>query len=220
MEFLKENNFEDITVLFEKATETEPKRWFVEGVFTQADIVNKNLRIYPESVMDESMEKYIFEYVTQHRAVGELNHPDGLEINPERISHKIVSIDKAGKNYSGRAKISNTPLGKIVQGLLEDEIRLGVSSRAGGTTRKRSNGITEVQSPLTMRCIDIVFHPSAPDGIVKGIMEGANFISTIQEADQEFINSLREELDTDKAYKLQEARLQAFQKFMEKIIKG
>jgi hypothetical protein len=157
----------------------------IEGIFLQQEIVNKNKRKYTRQIMEPEVNRYVNEMVVKNRAVGELGHPDGPTVNPERISHKIISLVKDGDNYIGKARISNSPFGKIVQNFLEEEIVFGVSSRAVGTLR-RINGIDLVQPDFRLAtAADIVMDPSAPDAFVRGVMENKEYIfadGLIQEA--------------------------------------
>lgn len=174
---LSESNFEDILV--EK--ENDGKDLYITGVFAQADVVNRNKRIYPKAVMDREVDTYIRDYINTDRAVGELNHPaDRLAIDPAGISHKIVSLKTLGNDYIGKAQIINTPRGNIVKGLLDAGIKLGVSTRGYGSVRKKPDGISEVSDNYKMVCVDIVFSPSAPDAFVDAVIESEILESTLE----------------------------------------
>ena len=148
------------------------KQYFIEGPFLQSEIVNRNGRMYQESVMDKEVERYNKEYVAKNRAYGELGHPDTPSINLDRVSHMITSLRKEGTNYIGKAKILDTPMGKIVKGLLDGGANLGVSSRAMGSLKANNQGIQIVQDDFMLStAADIVADPSAPDAFVRGIME-------------------------------------------------
>lgn len=215
---LVESNFNDIQVINEDTT--FGKFWYIEGIFMQADVVNRNRRLYPGHIMEAEINNYQKNWIDTKRSAGELNHPNTMEINPERISHITEEIRIDGKNYIGRAKVLNTPTGKTVQGLLEGGVVVGVSSRASGSTRKLSNGVSQVLEDLSLRAIDVVFHPSAPDSYVVGLMEGETWtiphttLSTIEE-DSEFVQNLRESLDHNRMYANQEAKYKAFQMMLE-----
>ena len=156
--------------------ESGHKEHFIEGVFLQSEVKNKNGRIYPEGVLDKEVGRYITEVVKANRAYGELGHPSGPSINLDRVSHMIVELKKDGKNWRGKAKITETPMGNIAKGLLESGANLGVSSRAMGSL-KESNGVMVVQNDLKLStAADIVADPSAPDAFVKGIMENVEWI--------------------------------------------
>jgi hypothetical protein len=166
---------EDFSYLTE-ADDSGKKKLYIEGIFLQADLKNKNGRVYPLSVMEQEVNRYIKEKVEGKSAFGELGHPAGPTINPDRISHRVVSLTREGSNYVGKAQISSTPLGDIARGLIEDGGRLGVSSRGMGSLRER-NGVMEVQGDFRLATAgDIVIDPSAPDAFVNGIMENVEWI--------------------------------------------
>ena len=159
-----------------EAKEDGSKNLYIEGVFLQSAIKNRNGRVYPEEVMDKEVARYIKESVEQKTAMGELGHPNGPQINLDRVSHRIVSLKKEGTNYIGRAMITNTPMGNIAQGIIESGARLGVSSRGLGSLKLNKEGINEVQDDFRLAtAADIVADPSAPDAWVNGIMEGVEF---------------------------------------------
>ena len=148
------------------------KDYFIEGIFLQSELKNRNGRMYPESVMDQEVSRYIKESVEKNRAYGELGHPDTPSINLDRVSHMIVSLRKEGTNYVGKAKIMETPMGNIARGLLDGGANLGVSSRALGSLKMNNEGVQIVQDDFMLStAADIVADPSAPDAFVRGIME-------------------------------------------------
>jgi len=189
----------------------------IEGVFLQQEIVNKNKRKYPKSIMEPEVIRYVNEMVLKNRAVGELGHPDGPTVNPERVSHKIISLIKDGDNYIGKARISNSPFGKIVQNFLEEEILFGVSSRAVGTLR-RTNGIDMVQGDFHLAtAADIVMDPSAPDAFVRGVMENKEYIladGLIQEAN---LDKWKKAIKLASENSLHEVSLQVYKEFLTEI---
>lgn len=150
------------------------KEYFIEGIFLQANKVNRNGRYYPQTVMDKAVGKYIKEYVETGRAIGELNHPPTIEINPERASHKIVELNKVGNDYIGKALVLDTPCGKIVKALLDGGVQLGVSSRGLGSI-KHLQGKKMVGEDFVLKTVDIVQDPSAQDAFVNGIYEGVEY---------------------------------------------
>lgn len=159
-----------------EAKEDGTKNFYIEGIFLQSAITNRNGRIYPEHVMDKEVARYIKESVDRKTALGELNHPNGPQINLDRVSHRIVELRKEGKNYYGKAIIANTPMGQIAKGIMECGGQLGVSSRGMGTVKENSSGINEVQGDFRLAtAADIVSDPSAPDAWVNGIMEGVEW---------------------------------------------
>lgn len=167
---------EDIQYVTE-AKEDGGKNLYIEGVFLQSSIKNRNGRVYPEEVMDREVARYIKESVDQKTAMGELGHPNGPQINLDRVSHRIVSLKKEGTNYVGRAMITNTPMGNIAKGIIESGARLGVSSRGLGSLKLNKEGINEVQDDFRLAtAADIVADPSAPDAWVNGIMESLDWV--------------------------------------------
>lgn len=165
---------EDVKFISE-AKEAGEKQHFIEGIFLQAEIKNRNGRIYPLEVLKNEVDRYVTETIHKNRAYGELGHPAGPNINLDRVSHIIVELNQDGKNFIGKAKLTNTPMGNIAKGLLESGANLGVSSRAMGSL-KESNGAMVVQSDLRLSTAgDIVADPSAPNAFVKGIMEGVEW---------------------------------------------
>lgn len=145
-------------------------KWILEGVFLQASIQNRNRRVYPKPVLSEAVGKYNTDWVVQHRALGELQHPQRHKVEPDLAVIKIQSLVEDGNNYMGKAVVLNTDKGRNLQALLEEGVKLGVSSRALGSLRE-SNGVNIVQSDLELFAIDVVTEPSAPDAWVNAIME-------------------------------------------------
>lgn len=168
---------EDINYLTE-AKENGKKNYFIEGVFMQGAIKNRNGRMYPTEVLDKEVGRYNKEYVAKNRAYGELGHPQGPTINLERVSHMITKLERNGDNFMGRAKImTETPYGAIVKSLMDEGAQLGVSSRGMGSLKQGRNGIAEVQNDFYLAtAADIVADPSAPNAFVEGIMEGAEWV--------------------------------------------
>lgn len=153
------------------------KNYFLQGVFLQANIQNRNGRVYPMEILEREVSRYNQAYVSQHRALGELGHPDGPTINLDKTSHLIVDLFKEGTNFIGKAKILDTPNGKIVKNLIDEGVKLGVSSRGMGSLKENSRGIQEVQDDFYLAtAADIVADPSAPAAFVSGIMEGKEWV--------------------------------------------
>lgn len=166
---------EDVQLISE-AKETGGKDYYIEGIFLQADIKNRNGRMYPMEVLEKEVNRYVTEVVDKNRAFGELGHPSGPSINLDRVSHIITELKRDGKNIRGKAKLTETPMGKIARGIMESGGQLGVSSRAMGSL-KEEKGVMVVQSDLRLStAADIVADPSAPDAFVNGIMEGVEWI--------------------------------------------
>ena len=153
------------------------KNLFIKGVFLQAEQVNRNGRMYRMPVMEREVKRYNEQYVQKGRALGELGHPDGPTVNLDRVSHKIVDLQKEGNNFIGKAQILSTPMGKIAESLLKEGVCLGVSSRGIGSLRPTKEGYSEVGEDFMLAtAADIVADPSAPDAFVQGIMEGKEWI--------------------------------------------
>ena len=148
------------------------KKLYIEGVFLQSEIKNRNGRMYPFSVLEKEVQRYNEEYVKTSRALGELGHPDGPTVNLDRVSHRITSLRAEGNNFIGKAQILNTPNGNIAKALLEDGVKLGVSSRGMGSIDKREDCGVVMDDFMLATAADIVADPSAPDAFVNGIMEG------------------------------------------------
>ena len=153
------------------------KNYFIEGIFMQSETKNRNGRIYPKSILQKEAKRYTTEFIKKKRAFGELGHPDGPTVNLERVSHMIEELEEVDQNFMGRAKILDTPYGKIVKNLIDEGAQLGVSSRGMGSLKSGRNGISEVQGDFYLAtAADIVADPSAPDAFVAGIMEGKEWI--------------------------------------------
>ena len=148
------------------------KKLYIEGVFLQSEIKNRNGRMYPFSVLEKEVNRYNEEYVKTSRALGELGHPDGPTVNLDRVSHRITSLSAEGTNFIGRAQILNTPNGNIAKALFEEGVKLGVSSRGMGSIDKREDCGVVMDDFMLATAADIVADPSAPDAFVNGIMEG------------------------------------------------
>jgi len=157
--------------------ESGKKTMYIEGVFLQSEIKNRNGRVYPKHVLEREVNRYNDQFVSKGRAFGELGHPDGPQINLDRISHIIESLKQDGSNFIGRAKITDTPMGNIARGIIESGGQLGVSTRGMGSLKLNREGVNEVQDDFHLAtAADIVADPSAPDAFVNGIMEGVEWI--------------------------------------------
>lgn len=194
------------------------KNYFIEGVFLQSEIVNRNKRMYQEGVMDREVGRYMKEYVEKNRAYGELGHPDTPSINLDRVSHLIVDLRKEGTNYIGKAKILETPMGMIARGLLDGGANLGVSSRAMGSLKTNNEGVQVVQDDFMLStAADIVADPSAPDAFVRGIMESKDWVFVDGKFVEQNIEEVKRNIRNTSSKNLQEAQLRAFQLFLSKI---
>ena len=155
----------------------DKKKMYIEGVFLQGEIKNRNGRMYPMQTLAREVGRYNENFVEKGRALGELGHPDGPTVNLDRVSHKIVSLKESGNNFIGKAKILSTPMGKIASNLLGEGVKLGVSSRGVGSLNKTNEGYSVVGEDFTLAtAADIVADPSAPDAFVDGIMEGKDWV--------------------------------------------
>lgn len=168
--------FEDLRTITE-AREDGKKNVYIEGVFLQGGIKNRNGRMYPVETLAKEVDRYNESYVKSGRALGELGHPEGPQINLDRVSHLITNLRQEGNNFIGRAKLMDTPFGNIAKGLVSEGVKLGVSSRGMGSLKLNKEGINEVQDDFYLAtAADIVADPSAPDAFVNGIMEGVEWI--------------------------------------------
>jgi len=200
-------------------TEGTNKDLYIEGVFLQSELANRNNRIYPKSVMEKEVARYMKEYVESKRAFGELGHPDGPTINLDRVSHIITSLKEDGNNYVGRAKILNTPMGNIVKGLIEGGAQLGVSSRGMGTLKER-DGVNEVQEDFYLAtAADIVADPSAPDAFVQGIMENKEWMFVNGSWTYQNIDETKKLIEATKKKQLEEVKLRVFENFLNSLSK-
>jgi hypothetical protein len=192
---------------------------YIEGIFLQGDICNRNGRMYPMATLSREVNRYNETFVQKGRALGELGHPDGPTVNLDRVSHKIVSLEQDGTNFKGKAQLLETPMGKIAKSLLESGVCLGVSSRGVGSLKMTNEGHKIVGEDFMLAtAADIVADPSAPDAFVQGIMEGKEWIwdggilrEKLAEQTQRRINTLVDER------RLQEHKIQLFQKFLSNL---
>jgi len=165
---------EDVKVITEGNGDS--KKLYIEGVFLQSELKNRNGRVYPFSVLEKEVNRYNEEYVKTKRALGELGHPDGPTVNLDRVSHRITDLRAEGNNFMGKAQILDTPMGKIAKNLLEEGVQLGVSSRGMGSIDKREEANYVMDDFMLATAADIVADPSAPDAFVNGIMEGKEWV--------------------------------------------
>lgn len=215
MKLITEHIDNKLEVLTE-AKKDGSKGYAIEGVFMQADKANRNGRIYEKRIMEGAVNKYVTEQVKKGRAVGELNHPDGPTINLDKVSHRITDLRFEGTDVIGKASILNTPMGKIVQGLLEGGVKLGVSSRGMGSLVER-NGVMYVQDDFMLSTVDIVQDPSAHDAFVNGIMEGVEWVWENGMLKPQQIEKYETEIKKASSSKLEEAKLRVFTDFLSKL---
>jgi len=219
MKLITEIYEQDIEFITE-AKEDGGKNYFIEGVFMQGNIKNRNGRMYPMETLMNEVKRYNKEYVEQNRAYGELGHPQGPTINLERVSHMIKGLKQDGNNIIGRAKImTETPMGKIVKNLMDEGAKLGVSSRGMGTLKSSREGVNMVQPDFQLAtAADIVADPSAPNAFVEGIMEGVDWIQDVNgNWVSQFIEETQKEIRKVSKAELQEAKYNAFVKFLKQL---
>ena len=203
--------------LINESTESGQKEFFIEGVFLQSNLKNRNGRMYPESVMDREVGRYITEYIDKKRAYGELGHPQGPTINLERVSHMTQRLIKNGTDYVGKAKIMDTPYGNIVKNLMLEGACLGVSSRGMGTLKEK-NGVMEVQDDFWLAtAADIVADPSAPDAFVRGIMENKEWVWENGILKEKQVAEYKETIVKSSKRDLEENMLKVFKSFISKL---
>ena len=218
MRLIKEFN-ESISYLTEESKDPKKPNVFIEGVFLQSDLKNKNGRVYPKEIMQREVQRYVDENVKTKRAYGELGHPEGPTVNLDRVSHMITSLREDGNNWIGKAKIMDTPMGRIVKELISEGAQLGVSSRGLGSLKER-NGINEVQGDFMLAtAADIVADPSAPDAFVSGIMEGKEWVFVNGKWTEQDIEETHNIISNTSSKELEEAKMAVFSNFLNKLAK-
>ena len=194
------------------------KNYFIEGIFMQANKKNRNGRIYPTEVLQKEAKRYSNEFIAKKRAFGELGHPDGPTVNLERVSHMIEELEEVAQNFMGRAKILDTPYGKIVKNLIDEGAQLGVSSRGMGSLKAGRNGISEVQGDFYLAtAADIVADPSAPDAFVAGIMEGKEWIWDNGLIKETQIQKYKDKIEKSSRKDRENVLVEAFKDFIVKL---
>jgi len=190
---------------------------YIEGVFLQSEIQNRNGRIYPLSVLQKEVNRYNEEYVVKGRALGELGHPDGPTVNLDRVSHKIVSLKAEGNNFIGKARILDTPMGKIAKNLLDEGVQLGVSSRGMGSLEEQ-NGVKYLRDDFMLAtAADIVADPSAPDAFVNGIMEGKEWVWDNGILKECQISDMKKYISESTRRDMEERTLKVFEHFLSNL---
>jgi hypothetical protein len=193
------------------------KNYFIEGIFLQAELKNRNNRMYPLKTLSKEVAKYDENYIQKGRALGELGHPDGPSINLDRVSHKIMSLKEDGNNFIGRAKLLDTPMGKVAKSLLDEGVKLGVSSRGMGSIRKEENCNVVMDDFMLATAADIVADPSAPDAFVDGIMEGKEWVWDNGVLKESTVAQIKTEIDHATLINLQERKVSAFEAFLKSL---
>lgn len=216
MFLITETNHESIKYLTE-ASEKGEKQYFIEGIFMQSEVKNRNGRVYPQDVLAKEVERYNKEFVKQNRAMGELGHPEGPTVNLDRVSHLIKDLRVEGKEIYGKAKIlTNQKHGKIAKDLLDEGCRLGVSSRGMGSLQEK-NGVNYVQDDFMLSTVDIVADPSAPNAFVNGIMEGKQWVWENGIIKEQTIAGYKKIIKASSSRKLEENALAVFRDFLSKL---
>ena len=218
MKLIREE-IESVKVLTETARNGK-KNLYIEGVFLQGNIKNRNGRMYPMETLQKEVGRYVKEHVATGRALGELGHPDGPTVNLDRVSHKITSLKESGSNFIGRAKIlESTPMGKIASSLLSEGVKLGVSSRGIGSLKPTKEGFNVVGEDFMLAtAADIVADPSAPDAFVEGIMEGKEWIWEGNILRERKAEEIKNKIDTLAGQKrLEEHKLNLFNEFINSL---
>ena len=217
MKLISEFNDYGIQPVIVEENENGKKDYFIEGIFMQSEIKNRNGRIYPKEVMEKEVKRYVKEFVEKDRAFGELGHPDGPTINLDKVSHMITKLEAEGDNYMGRAKILSTPNGMIVKNLIDDGAKLGVSSRGLGSLESKGSAQYVKDDFQLATAGDIVADPSAPEAFVEGIMEGVEWVyqnGILTAVDMEKMQS---ELKSAKLNKLEETKINLWKRFVENL---
>ena len=208
-------NIESVELITEE--KDGEKKLYIEGVFLQSEVKNRNGRVYPFKVLDNEVKRYHEEYIKPGRALGELGHPDGPTVNLDRVSHRIVSLKAEGNNFIGKAHILDTPNGKIAKSLLGEGVKLGVSSRGMGTLDKQE-GVSYVMDDFMLAtAADIVADPSAPDAFVNGIMEGKEWVWSNGILKEQTVDKYQQAIKSASKGELEEKTLKVFEHFLSSL---
>ena len=198
--------------------ENKKKNYFIEGIFMQSETKNRNGRVYPKAILQKEVKRYTEKFINTKRAFGELGHPDGPTVNLERVSHMITELVEDGDNFLGRAKIMDTPYGKIVKNLIDEGAKLGVSSRGMGSLKPVQDGLQEVQNDFYLAtAADIVADPSAPDAFVSGIMEGREWVWDNGLLKEKEIVEYQKRVERATEISRNKVRIEAFENFITKL---
>jgi len=211
MKLISEFNDQHLEILTEE--KNGKKKYVIEGIFAQADKKNRNGRVYPMAIMEKAIGKYDSEQVSKGRAVGELNHPEGPTVNLDKVSHKIDSLNFKGSDVVGKATVLDTPMGKIVEGLLDGGVQLGVSTRGMGSLMQQ-NGAMVVKDDFILNAVDIVQDPSAPSAFVNGVMEGVEWVWNNGIIEAQTIEKMETEIKKAPRSDLYEVQVREFKNFL------
>ena len=207
---------ESIEILHEESD--GKKNTFIKGIFLQTEMTNRNGRMYKYSTMKREVDKYTESFINRGRALGELGHPEGPTINLDRVSHKIVELVPEGTNFIGKAKLLDTPMGKIAQSLLDEGVQLGVSSRGLGSIKREGSTNVVGDDFMLATAADIVADPSAPDAFVEGIYEGREWVMVDGRLKESQIDAIKDALDSaPNPMELQERKISAFAAFLRSL---
>ena len=193
------------------------KRHFIEGVFLQGEIKNRNGRMYPLKTLQREAANYNAKYIDKGRALGELGHPDGPTINLDRVSHLITSLKQEGTNYVGRARLLDTPMGNIAKNLVDEGVKLGVSSRGLGSIKEHDGVKVVMDDFMLATAADIVADPSAPDAFVNGIMEGKEWIYNNGSVQEQTVEQIKKRIDNAALNQMEEVKLSAFNQYLQSL---
>ncbi len=217
MKLISEFNDYALTPVIVEENEKGEKEYFIEGIFMQSEIKNRNGRVYPKDIMLKEVNRYRKDFIDNKRAFGELGHPEGPTINLDRVSHLITSLEEDDNNFVGRAKILSTPNGQIVKNLIDDGARLGVSSRGLGSLEQKG-GAQVVKGDFQLAtAADIVADPSAPEAFVEGIMEGVEWVMENGILKQVQMDEMQRELKSARKSQLEETKLNIWKRFVESL---
>ena len=217
MKLISEFNDYAVEPVIVESNESGKYDYFIEGIFMQSEIKNRNGRIYPKEVIQKEVKRYNKEFVEQDRAFGELGHPEGPTINLDKVSHMITKLEEDGNNFVGRAKILSTPNGQIVKNLIDDGAKLGVSSRGLGSLESKGNAQYVKDDFQLATAGDIVADPSAPEAFVEGIMEGVEWVYESGILKAKDIDEMQKEMKTARLNKLEETKLNLWKRFVENL---
>lgn len=208
---------EDVNVLIESSETTGKKDYYIEGIFMQANQKNRNGRIYPLEILERECKRYVTNEIAKNKAIGELTHPDSPQVNPERASHKIISLVQEGDNFIGKAKVMDTPMGKIVKALMDEGVQLGVSTRGLGSVKSLKEAKV-VQPDFFLSTVDIVTDPSAHDAWVTAIMESKEYIIENGVIKEQTLKTLQDDIKNVSSRQISEGKLiEMFESFLKTL---
>ena len=217
MKLISEYNDYAISPVIIEQNEKGEKEYYIEGVFMQSEIKNRNGRVYPKDIMEKEVGRYRKEFIEKDRAFGELGHPEGPTINLDRVSHLITSLEEDGDNYVGRAKILSTQNGQIVRSLISDGAKLGVSSRGLGSLESKGDAQYVKGDFQLATAADIVADPSAPEAFVEGIYEGVEWVMENGIIKAVELEAMQKQIRTVQASKIEETKLNLWKRLVESL---